>query len=69
MRCAAAGWALTCACIVDNNHVYNNRLSTIMQELVDGGCIYTLGPQPNSRCVACTAPGFSKYPDVDCCFR
>jgi hypothetical protein len=31
-----------------NNVVQGNRLENVMQFLNDGGCIYTLGPQPNS---------------------
>ena len=31
-----------------NNHVVGNRMSGVMSALDDGGCVYTLGPQPNS---------------------
>lgn len=31
-----------------DNHILNNRLSNIMSALNDGGCTYTLGPQPRS---------------------
>ena len=31
-----------------NNHVFSNRIENIMRFLNDGGCIYTLGPQPGS---------------------
>ena len=31
-----------------NNHITGNHISSIMQALNDGGCIYTLGPQKNS---------------------
>mmetsp|Transcript_47937 Transcript_47937/g.155487 ORF Transcript_47937/g.155487 Transcript_47937/m.155487 type:complete len:629 (-) Transcript_47937:20-1906(-) len=31
-----------------NNHVLSNRMERVVSALNDGGCIYTLGPQPNS---------------------
>ena len=31
-----------------NNHVLSNRIEDVMRALNDGGCIYTLGPQPSS---------------------
>jgi hypothetical protein len=31
-----------------DNHVTGNHMSSIMQALNDGGCVYTLGPQKNS---------------------
>lgn len=31
-----------------NNRITNNHVYDVMRSLVDGGCIYTLGPQPNS---------------------
>lgn len=31
-----------------NNHVVSNRMERVVSALNDGGCIYTLGPQPNS---------------------
>jgi hypothetical protein len=31
-----------------DNHITGNHISSIMQALNDGGCIYTLGPQKNS---------------------
>jgi len=31
-----------------SNRVLQNRLIRVMQEISDGGCIYTLGPQPGS---------------------
>ena len=31
-----------------DNHITGNHISSIMQALNDGGCVYTLGPQKNS---------------------
>ena len=31
-----------------DNHVHANLLENVMASLNDGGCVYTLGPQPNS---------------------
>ena len=31
-----------------DNHITNNRITNVMSALNDGGCTYTLGPQPRS---------------------
>ena len=41
------GWGRVLSFARDN-HVRHNRLSGVMRALNDGGCIYTLGPQPGS---------------------
>ena len=41
------GWSLN-ASVAQNNHITHNRVSYVMQRLVDGGLIYTLSSQPNS---------------------
>lgn len=41
------GWGAVMSFARDN-HVLRNRLSGVMRALNDGGCIYTLGPQPGS---------------------
>lgn len=41
------GWGRVVS-FAQNNHIHHNRLERVMQALVDGGCIYSLGPQPNS---------------------
>jgi len=41
------GWGRVVSFAADN-HVTNNRVESVMQDLNDGGCVYTLGPQPDS---------------------
>lgn len=41
------GWGRVVS-FAHDNHVTNNHVQDVMRSLVDGGCIYTLGPQPGS---------------------
>jgi hypothetical protein len=44
-------WGWGAASFAGNNHIANNHIHHIMcGELLDGGAIYTLGPQPGSTC-------------------
>jgi len=42
------GWG-TVVSFAHENYVTHNFVSFVMQKLNDGGCIYTLGPQPRSQ--------------------
>jgi len=51
-----------------DNHITGNHISSIMQALNDGGCVYTLGPQQNST-VSANYCSHDSAPVVGCFYH